>query len=273
MDNIFYRTLLNDKVKIEPKMLSREFRKNLLNKLKSSVEGVCSKHGYVKTGSIELYKVSPGSVDLTGLNGYIIFDVYYWAEVCNPMIGNVIKATVMNVNKFGILADAMNILEIIIAKNSVSITHETTMDIDQIKIGDSVTVEIIGKKFELNDKKISIIGKIVSEDKKVHSKKDEDNKEDEYDDDKDDVLQEYVDGLEGGGVDSESDINESEEDVSDEEENSIDGDEEALYYGGDKGFFESDEESDGHVSDQEDVDYFSEGEEDGLEGLSDEGDF
>lgn len=163
MKEIFYRTLLNDKIKIEPKYLSSDYRTSILyNKLKSSVEGICSRHGYIKENSVEIYKVSPGVVDLIGLNGYIVFDVYYYADVCNPLVGNIIKAKVINVNKFGILAEIEPILEIVIAKNSVNILSDSNIDLENIVPGDYINVEIIGKKFELNDKKISIIGRVVS---------------------------------------------------------------------------------------------------------------
>jgi hypothetical protein len=72
-------------------------------------------------------------------------------------------------NRFGILAEvriaedhySTSVLEIIIAKNSVSIVSD--IDLDKIKIGDEVNIEVVGKKFNLGDKKISVIGKIVKE--------------------------------------------------------------------------------------------------------------
>lgn len=257
MDNIFYRTLLNDKIKIEPKYVTKDFRKHVLQKLKSTMEGVCTKHGYIKEGSVEIYKVSPGNVDLVGLNGYVVFDTYYYADVCNPLVGGVVKATVVNVNKFGILADVMGILEIIIAKSTVSITHDTGVDLDAIKIGDTVMVEIVGKKFELFDKKISVVGRIVSDGKSTSSRRKDDKEKIDYDDDVDDVLNE--DGMDGG-MGSES--SEGEDSGDDEEENMSSEDGEMGYDsegGKDATFFDSEEE-DGHedelfYSDDEDDDH------------------
>lgn len=159
---IFYRSILTDKVKIEPKYMSKGFRDHILQKLKKNVEGVCSKHGYVKEDSIDIYKMSAGNVDLIGLNGYVVFEVSYYADICNPLIGNILKANVLNVNKFGILADVMGILEIIVPKNSINIVHDSDIDIDAVKIGDQILIEIMGKKYELYDKKISIVGRLVS---------------------------------------------------------------------------------------------------------------
>lgn len=254
MDNIFYRTLLNDKIKIEPKYISRQFRKNILSNLKATVEGICTKHGFIKEGSVELFKVSPGNVDLTGLNGYVVFDTYYYADVCNPMIGNIVKATVMNVNKFGILADVMGILEIVISKNSVSIVHDAGIDIDAIKIGDAILVEVIGKKFELSDKKISIVGRIVSDGKSVSQRKRDDKDKLEDDDDaNDDLIQEEDEDIVKSDAGEESNDEEEDEDF----ESSL-GDDDA-YQGGakDSHFFESDEEDD-EVVEEEEYDAYSE---------------
>lgn len=264
MDTIFYRTLLNDKIKIEPKYISRDFRKHIANKLKSTVEGVCTKHGYIKEGSVELFKVSPGNVDLTGLNGYVIFDTYYYADVCNPLIGNVVKATVMNVNKFGILADVMGILEIVISKSSVTIVHDSAIDVDSIKIGDSILVEVVGKKFELSDKKISIVGRIVSDGKSVSQrKKEEKERLDDDDDGNEDIIQEDDEDIVKSENGEESGEEEEEEDFDSEGED--DG-----YPGGakDSHFFESDEEEDvvedeyDAYSEEEDKVDFSDGEDD-----------
>lgn len=244
MDNIFYRVLLSDKVKIEPRYLSKDYRSYVSNKLKGSMEGICTKHGYIKEGSIELYKVAPGNIELIGLNGNIVYDVYYYADICNPLIGNVIKATVTNVNKFGILAEVANILEIIIAKNSVNITHDNGVDLDSVQIGNQVMVEVIGKKFELNDKKISIVGKITtgssSSSKKKVPKEDLAKTGVEEDDDAEDIdVVPEVGENEGDEEDEDADAEEGDEDA-DELELLEDGEEE--YQKGGNEFFDSDEE-------------------------------
>jgi DNA-directed RNA polymerase subunit E'/Rpb7 len=240
MDNIFYRVLLNDRIKVAPKYLSKEFRSHIVKKLKEGVEGVCSKHGYVKTDSIELYKVTPGNIELISLNGNIVFDVYYYADVCNPLIGNTLKAKVTNVNKFGILAESSNILEIIIAKNSVNIVHDTQIDLEQIQIGDTIMVEVLGKKFELNDKKISIVGKVVSgttsTGTKLYKKKEKEEEEEE------DVVDtgDAVDVIEGGRGDAEE--NESGDEGDNDSEDSGNNESELGDFEEDKNeFFDSDD--------------------------------
>jgi hypothetical protein len=138
-----------------------------------------------------------GRVELVSLNGTVLYDVTFYADICNPLIGSVIKSKVMNVNKFGILAEAEGVVEIIIAKNSVAIQSE--VDVNKIRIGDNVLIEVVGKKFELNDKKISLIGRVVKDVKSLKPSIDNN-----FDEEEDDEVQE-------GG--------ENEEDEEDEEDN------------------------------------------------------
>lgn len=168
MDELLVRTLLKERIKIEPKYLTKSFKDEILNRLKLKVEGICSKHGYISKNSIELYKVVPGVIEIASLNGNILYDVYFYGEVCNPLIGSIIKsAKVVNLNRFGILAEVRassregSILEIIIAKNSVNIVSE--IDLDKIQIGDDVNIEVIGKRFNIGDRKISVIGKTIKD--------------------------------------------------------------------------------------------------------------
>lgn len=169
LSKVFTRTLLNDHIKIHPKLIGKNTPTVTLEKLREKLEGKCSKHGYIKKDSIEIYKVSPGRIELVGLNGYAQYSIYFYAEVCNPLVGSIVKCTVANINKFGILAEAgfysnsefINVLEIIIAKNSVNIVSD--IDLEKIQIGDEIIVEILGKKYELESTKISIVGRVIKD--------------------------------------------------------------------------------------------------------------
>jgi DNA-directed RNA polymerase subunit E'/Rpb7 len=273
MDNIFYRLLLNDKVKIEPKYISKDFRKHIHTKLKANAEGVCTRHGFIKQNSIELYKITPGNVELIGLNGSVVYDVYYYADVCNPLVGNTIKAHVTNVNKFGILAEVADILEIIIAKNSVNIVHDKNINLEDIKIGDLIDIEILGKKYELNDKKISLIGKIITSNTKFAAAKKTKGdalvygSDDEGEDDLDIVSDEEEEDREDR-EDKEEDDDENE----DKAESVLEDDDPLFEFkGGDNNFFES--ESEGSVGGSDDEFFDSDLEENGDVSEEEENEF
>lgn len=166
MDQCFTRQLLVEKIKLKPSLLGHNIPKILTKFLVAKFEAKCSQYGYIQPGSIELFKYSVGQLIAASLNGDVLFVTQFYANVCNPLIGQVIKAKVVNANKFGILAevsleDNTPVLEIIIAKNTSALSSD--IDLNNISLGEVVNVEVMGKKFELKDKKISIVGRVVKE--------------------------------------------------------------------------------------------------------------
>lgn len=255
-DNIFMRMLLTDKIKLEPAFLSKRYKEEVLRRLKLKLEGICSRHGFIKPNSIEIYKVCMGKVELVSLNGNVLFDVSFYADICNPLIGSVIKSKVMNVNKFGILAEAEGVVDIIIAKNSVGIQSE--VDLNKVRIGDEVLVEVVGKKFELNDKKIALIGRVVKDAKNIGQSSDYHSDEEDEEE-----LQE------GGEVAEEDDDEEKEE--TDNSEND-DTDTESVSEGGsvyDKDDDTSSVMSGGALEEELDGNFFSD-DEDVMDGGEEE---
>lgn len=152
-----------DNVKIHPRDITNDMSKSILDVLKKQKEGICSNHGFIKKDSIQLCEIGPGKVELTSFHGYINYTVKYSAQVCNPVKDDIVSATVQNINNFGILCTSTvsdeTVLEIIVPKHSPAIV--SSINLENVKYGDNVMVQIIGKKYQLYNKKISIIGKIV----------------------------------------------------------------------------------------------------------------
>jgi DNA-directed RNA polymerase subunit E'/Rpb7 len=233
--------MCKENIKLEPKYVNSNFKNELLNRLKSKVEGVCSKHGYIKHNTIELYKVAPGVVELISLAGHVVYDVYFYADVCNPLVGSIVKARVANINRFAILAEAgyvldneqHNVLQIIVAKHSISI--QSDVDLETLKIGDDIKVEIISKKNELGEKKISAIGKVIKETKAVVERSRKGVLEDAIDNDQDEDEEVYDEETEGDGDD------ENEEDAeADNEDEDIENEEDETKHGGSEFFSDDD---------------------------------
>jgi DNA-directed RNA polymerase subunit E'/Rpb7 len=275
MDKIFVRVQLCEKVKLEPAFLSKDYKEEVLRRLKAKVEGICSKHGYIKPDSIDIYKICTGRVELIGLNGNSMFDVYFFADVCNPLLGSIIKCQVSNINKFGILAEAGNIIEAIIAKNSVSI--QSDIDLEKVRIGDEVFIEVLGKKYELNDKKISLIARIVKSPDVQRNLASSSSKKQTVNDDDEEEQDQEQDVIEGGDNsdenelsddesddvsldDDESEDESNEEDIDDEEETGegivdAEGDDkkDGNFFSDDDDYFKSGSEYASDAEDQSDV--------------------
>lgn len=282
MESIFVTSLLNDKVMVKPDMLSGDMRSLLEQTLRDKYEGVCSYHGFIKPESIKILKYSMGFVQSLSLNGDVVYRVQYQANVCNPVIGNVIRCRVANMNKFGILAEATTVLptsnrklvvlDVIVPKNSPAIV--SAINLETVKINDEIFVEIMGKKFELHDKKISIVGRVVlpsSYNAKANEAVDHDEDENPVDEvDDENELEDDEDESEHSDEEDDSD-----EDDSDEDENVVDEDEDddlpSKHVGGravkDDDELEDEEEfeeDDDENEDDEDEDVFSDDEDDIL---------
>jgi DNA-directed RNA polymerase subunit E'/Rpb7 len=272
MDSYCVRSLLRDPVLVKPHMIGSNYREVVLHLLSKRLDGVCSRHGYIVPGSISVHKINNAKVQAFSLNGDVCYLVQFYASVCNPPIGAVLTARVVNMNKFGIMTHSgitaedgtfKPVIESIVTRQPAGSTSAmgSDVDLDTLKIGDTVFVEILGKKFELNDEKISVIGRIVSSAKerigkrvaKTHPLSDVLVRE-EYEEDQDEIGAEFDEEDVGSEEDDErvrtkknrkkkNGEDDGDEDE-DEDEDDGDGDDER----------ESDEEDDEEEEEEEDED-------------------
>jgi DNA-directed RNA polymerase subunit E'/Rpb7 len=166
MDNIYFHTVLTKKLLIESKYLDENIDEYINKLLRNKIEGKCVDEGYIKPDTIKIIKKSAGILLGSRFTGDITYKVAYTAEICNPVIGNIIECKVRFVNKLGLLGNNGPIT-IIVGKQF----HDSEDDINNIKDGDTVKVEVIAKKFYLNDTEIKIIAKLWSENDKKDIKK------------------------------------------------------------------------------------------------------
>jgi DNA-directed RNA polymerase subunit E'/Rpb7 len=165
INKMFMPIKFNTTIILVPSEMTEGFDSIVYNKVRSTLENCCSKHGYIKKDSIKIIKRSAGYFKESHLNGNIAFDLSCVAEICNPAQDSIIKCEVKAKNNLGLRAigiyEDMAILEVIIPKITSGI--QSDVNIDNINIGDHVNVQVCGKKFTLYDKMISIIGKIIKD--------------------------------------------------------------------------------------------------------------
>ena len=155
INNNFYNLTLCKKIFMSPKHLNKNLNIKIMEKLRKKYESKCTTEGFIRDKSIEILKRSIGSITGSNFRGYVTFDIVFTADVCNPMNGEVIIGNVVNINKLGLLAEK-GPLSIIIPKDY----HESRIIFKDIQIGDQIEVEIIGKRFEINDTRISVIARL-----------------------------------------------------------------------------------------------------------------
>jgi len=212
---------------IKPSDITKDYNQLFIKKLKNDLEGICTKHGYIKKDSIKIIKRSIGTIIRQHFNGNMLYELNCTADICNPVIGSVTKCTVKNKNTMGLLAQGFYnndaVLEIIIPKISAGIKSE--VDLEKINIGDEILIEVCGKKFVLYDKYISIIGKVIKskeeniQNKLLEEEDDGEGEEDEEHENDDDIDSNIVED-----DDDDEEEEEEEEEEDDEEEDDDDDD-------------------------------------------------
>uniref|UniRef100_A0A6C0I9C8 S1 motif domain-containing protein n=1 Tax=viral metagenome TaxID=1070528 RepID=A0A6C0I9C8_9ZZZZ len=244
MSKMFMPIKFNTTIILMPNELNKSFEDTILQKIKSTLENSCSKHGYIKKDSIKVIKRSPGYIKEAHFNGNIAYDLNCIAEICNPAQDSIVKCVVKAKNNLGLLAigkyEDMAILEVIIPKITSGILSD--VNIDSINIGEEINVIVCGKKFTLYDKMISIIGRIIKD------KKDDDiSVIEEDEDDSPSIDDEEEDNLSFADDDLIDDNDVYEEDDDEETDNVrsilIDDEEDSKpLKGGEFNIFENDEE-------------------------------
>lgn len=172
MERAFVTAVLADAVLLPPQQIGGNYRDVILYALRQRNEGVCTRHGYVMPGSIQLQSVSPGRVQTAMLNGSSRFDVTYVARVCDPGVGTRLRARVVNSNRFGLLAHAgllaadgtfTPVVEAIVAKQADALpaVPGAIADLEGVRVGDEVTVHVLGKRSQLRAQTISVVAVVV----------------------------------------------------------------------------------------------------------------
>ena len=146
-----------EKVYLSPGDLSREIESIdavLLDKVKERLEQRCSPHGYVLPGSLELLTRSAGQVDSGRFSGDWSFLVKAKGRVLYPPEGASVDVEVLKSNKMGIYAIYENAIRIMVPRD----LHLGDEEFDQLKVGESIRVEIQKSKFQLRDPFIVSVG-------------------------------------------------------------------------------------------------------------------
>ena len=156
--SIYSRSLMTRNIILEITHIGKNLKEIIEKEVIYNFEGKCDQQGYIKPGSIKVITFSSGLIK----NGNIIsFSVVFECEVCFPVEGTLISCKANSITKAGITAESMNekpspIIVFIARDHNYSNSY-----LSEILEGDNITVRVLGQRFELNDKFISVIGELV----------------------------------------------------------------------------------------------------------------
>jgi DNA-directed RNA polymerase subunit E'/Rpb7 len=158
--SIYSRCLLTRKIVLPITIIGKNLNEVIEEFIQNNFEGKCVVEGYVKPNSSKIIRYSSGVIE-RGNN--VVFEIVFECDVCFPVEGMLISCTVKNVVKAGIRAESANDVPspvvVFVAKDH----HFNNQQLNETQVGDIITVRVVGQRFELNDKYVSIIGELVKE--------------------------------------------------------------------------------------------------------------
>ena len=160
ISSIYSRGLITRNVTLSITNIGKNIKETLENSVIFNFEGKCLVEGFVKPNSSKIISYSSGLIERGNL---ISFEIIFECDICFPVEGTKITCIAKNITKAGIRAesafDVPSPIVVFIARDH----HYNVADFGSIKEDDKFTVRVIGQRFELNDKFISIIGEFVKE--------------------------------------------------------------------------------------------------------------
>lgn len=162
---IFKKYKINTLVNISILNLKGSIDETVLQKVKEKYEGKCMKEGLVRKDSIKILKRSAGKSMKEHFNSSYYYYAQCIAEICNPDYNSIVKCTIVNSNNagyIGLIEDhGSTIINVVIPRLTAGIQHEK--NIDDIKEKDQILVRVIGKKINLFDTNMIIIGCVIKD--------------------------------------------------------------------------------------------------------------
>lgn len=158
LTSIYSRSIITRKITLPITAIGQNLKQTLEEYIVFHFEGKCVVEGFIKPYSSKIITHSSGIVNM-GVN--ISFEVVFECEVCFPVEGTILSCIVKTNTKAGLTAESADEkpspIIVFIARDH----HYTNSQLNDNKEGDMINVRVIGQRFELNDKYISIIGELI----------------------------------------------------------------------------------------------------------------
>ena len=159
MDPIYMTCTLTRKVTIPINMVGSNLEYTLRKTISNEIAGKCVPEGFVSPLSIKLLTYTCGTVHAN----MVVFTCVFTCEVANPVEGHILNCVIENVTKAGLkckldTADDVSPCVIFVAKDH----HFMDEEFNKKNVGEKITVQVIGQRFELNDRFISILGSFIN---------------------------------------------------------------------------------------------------------------
>ena len=157
--HIYISSLLTQKIVLNYNEVNSDLFNTLEVRLKQFNEGKCIKDGYVKNNSVKLLTYSGGEL----FSNKLVFECVFECLITNPVESMMLNCVAKSITKVGVRAelvtdDNVSPYIIFIARDH----HYNNEIFSQIKENDMLQVRVLGQRYELNDKFISVIAELIN---------------------------------------------------------------------------------------------------------------
>ena len=158
MTTLEYPAVFEERIPLTPKDLNRladiAVEDILIEKLRTKIEGRCSKHGYVVPGSLEVLSRSMGHVETGRFTGDVVYQVQSQGGVINPSDGTILQGEIIKKNKMGLYVEYKDAIRVLLPRD----LHIANEEFENLQIGSTIELEIKKSRFQVNDPYILCVG-------------------------------------------------------------------------------------------------------------------
>lgn len=159
LEDVYHHSIIHKNVFLHINNIGSNLKEIIEKQISHEIEGKCIGEGFIKPHSVSVINYSSGRITQ---GNRLVFDVVFECDVCLPVEGMLIECVVKNITKAGIRAEVIgddkeiSPLVIFVARDH-HIDNKYYNDVVEKNV---IRVRVIGQRFELNDKYITIIAEL-----------------------------------------------------------------------------------------------------------------
>ena len=157
LTSIYSRCLITKHITIPITEIGKNIKQTIEHYITNMFEGKCIVEGFIKPGSTKIITYSSGIVKASS----VIFEVVFECLSCFPVEGMLIQCVAKNITKAGIRAESVDETPSPVTIFITRDHHYLMPYFSTVSEGDKITARVIGQRFELNDKFVSVIAELV----------------------------------------------------------------------------------------------------------------
>jgi DNA-directed RNA polymerase subunit E'/Rpb7 len=157
LDSIYSRSLITRNICLPIASIGKNIKETIEKNIAFNFEGKCVVEGFIKPGSSKVVTYSSGIVKANNIGFIVVFE----CQICCPVEGMLIHCTAKNITKAGIRAESADETPSPVVVFITRDHHYMSSYFSSIQENDKFQARVIGQRFELNDKYVSIIAELV----------------------------------------------------------------------------------------------------------------